>query len=89
MACPNCKIELECPCRNCQEWRERGGEVAALVEEWVDGNTIRCPICGFTHNANFWEAHEFHLYDKERGDLYPEAEKQIEQEIQKWRENND
>jgi hypothetical protein len=86
MTCPGCKIKLECPCRNCRYHRKKEGKIAALAWEWVDGNTMRCPICGFTHLADFWEDYEFYKYDKERGELLPGQEEYIMKEIEAARE---
>jgi hypothetical protein len=85
MNCPNCEIELKCPCKSCQEHREKQGEIAALLWEWVDGDTMRCPICQFTHRSYFWDYYEFYLLDKQRGSLHHGQEEFIKQEIEKWR----
>jgi hypothetical protein len=88
MTCPNCQIELKCPCSNCSGYRLKNGRVEALLWEWVDGETMRCPVCGFTHLADFWEDYDFYLYDKERGKLSDRQEEFITSNIENWRENN-
>jgi hypothetical protein len=85
MTCPNCEIELKCPCKSCQKRRKDRGEVAALLEEWPGNDLIRCPVCGFTHTMDFWEDFAFYQYDKTRGALLPEQETRIKTEIEKWR----
>lgn len=80
MTCPNCHINLECPCKHCQVRRLRRGEIATLLWEWTDGETMRCPACGFTAHADAWEDYEFTKYDEylelvERAKLYPLVKK--------------
>lgn len=86
MSCPNCEIDLSCPCKNCVGYRKKKGKFEALLWEWIDGETMRCPICGFTHNANFWEEYDFYLYDKERGMISKSQEEFIKSNIQAWRD---
>lgn len=39
--CPECKIELTCPCPSC---KDRQPEVKKWL--WLDGETPTCPDCG-------------------------------------------
>lgn len=66
MSCPNCKIQLECPCENCQKWRKKDGKVEVLLWEWIDGETMGCPICGFTEHADIWQDYELEEFDESR-----------------------
>ncbi len=67
MTCPNCHIELECPCKNCQRWREKEGKIATLAWEWIDGETMRCPICFFEARADVWQDHSIEQFLMEKG----------------------
>jgi len=67
MTCPNCGVELDCPCSNCQGYRKRNGKISTLLWEWVDGETMMCPVCGFSASADYWQDWEFNEYDKARG----------------------
>jgi len=89
MACPNCEIDLSCPCRNCVSYRNKNGKPHVLNWEWLTGEIMMCPICGFTDHANFWEEYDFYLYDKERGKLSPGQEEFIIERITQWRKDHD
>jgi len=51
--CPDCEIELCCPCDSCGE-RNRG----KLKDIWKNNDKgilqIECPNCGFTASMEFW-----------------------------------
>jgi len=69
MTCPNCKIELACPCHSCITHRKEKGKMVFLLEEWfTDPETgtelVRCPICGFTQTFDFWEDFAFKEFEK-------------------------
>jgi hypothetical protein len=49
--CPQCRQWLTCPCDSCLcEPRYAG------TARWIrlDDNRIRCPVCGFTENSDYW-----------------------------------
>ena len=52
MSCPDCKIELHCPCSSCKERNDgklRWINVRNKIEQ------IKCPTCGFIASMSFWE----------------------------------
>jgi len=72
MACPDCKKELVCPCKSCIEGRGEGE-----FDMWIwleDGETIKCPLCGFEAHADYWQDYEMKEWYKKR-----EKELQINQ----------
>lgn len=85
MSCPNCEIDLSCPCKNCVGYRRERGEFKALLWEWIDNETMQCPICGFYAHANIWEDWDFYLYDKAREKLSKNQGMYIFEAIKKWR----
>ena len=32
--------------------------------EWIDGELIKCPECGYTNHADAWEEAEYQEYKK-------------------------
>lgn len=57
--CPKCGEDLACPCNSC-------ADMDRDVTKWQwtrDGNCCRCPICGFTAHADYWEAWSIEAFD--------------------------
>jgi len=81
MTCPNCDVKLECPCSNCQGYREKRGEIATLLWEWYDSETMMCPLCGFKAHADYWQDYEINKVLKEAGvDSLTELDKKQREE---------
>lgn len=57
MNCPECEAKLYCPCKHCVDKNED-----KLLWEWIEGELIKCPECGFIHNADYWEEFEWLQY---------------------------
>lgn len=57
--CPNCKKELNCPCEHCNNPEPKW--------IWIDGELIKCPLCGYTAHADEWEEFEIQECIKSEG----------------------
>jgi len=55
MTCPKCKVKSYCPCVLCSVSNKN-----KLLWVWLeDGETIKCPACGFEANSSIWEEFEY------------------------------
>ena len=61
MYCPNCNVELFCPCRNCKD-----GNKGKIKWKWTGGDYIKCPKCGFLAHCDHWQAKGWY-YEKGKG----------------------
>lgn len=56
MNCPECNIELYCPCNFCQKARK---DKTVVLWKWINGEFIKCPNCGYVAHADKWENIEY------------------------------
>jgi len=55
--CPNCKKELSCGCKSCEE------RPAKFKRNIMKGDNITCGYCGFVSNYDIWLDFEYKRYD--------------------------
>lgn len=55
--CPRCKRRQHFRCSNrscsCNKKLPKGQK----YQIWIDGEALKCPYCGFTRHADYWEDH--------------------------------
>jgi len=73
MICPECNIDLACPCESCKGWENN-------KPKWIskDHNGIhimKCPVCGFWHTEEYWM--DFMCHGKIQADIMWDCQKDI------------
>ena len=54
LICPNCGRISVCPCKACKTARKTYNITKFKEFEWVNGELVKCPHCGFTAHIDYW-----------------------------------
>ncbi len=54
LICPNCGKVVVCPCESCRNTRKTHNIAKFKEFEWINGELVKCPYCGFTAHIDYW-----------------------------------
>ncbi len=54
LTCPNCGRVSVCPCESCRNQRRVYNVTKFKEFEWIDGEFVKCPYCGFKEHIDYW-----------------------------------